>query len=173
MRIVGGKKAGRDLAGLKDAHVRPTAEHVRTAMVDLVAAHLTDASVVDLFAGTGALGLEAISRGAKRCDFVETRASSLHTLKANIGLLRYKSKTRVFKQDAVPFAARLSEGAYDIAFADPPYGSRMLDHVIKSWQATRFSKVLATEHAVDHAMPKGGTTHRFDDSAVTIYQPGE
>lgn len=73
------------------------------------------------------------------CDFLETRASSLHTLKANIGLLRYKPKTRVFKLDAVPFAARRSEGAYDIAFADPPHGSRMLDHVIKSWEATRFA----------------------------------
>ena len=170
MRIVSGKHAGRDLAELKDSHVRPTAEHVRVAMVDMVREHLTDASVLDLFAGTGALGLEAISRGARRCDFLETRASSLHTLKANIGLLRYKSKTRVFKQDAVPFAARLSEGADDIAFADPPYGSRMLDHVIKSWQSTRFSKVLMTEHSADHEMPKGGITQQFDDTAITLYR---
>lgn len=170
MRIVSGKHAGRDLAQLKDAHVRPTAEHVRVAMVDAVREHLTDASVLDLFAGTGALGLEAISRGARRCDFLETRASSLHTLKANIGLLRYKSRTRVFKQDAVPFATRLSEGAYDIAFADPPYGSRMLDHVVRSWQATRFAKVLVTEHAADHEVPAGGTTQRFEDTAVTVYR---
>ncbi|MDH5235000.1 MAG: RsmD family RNA methyltransferase [Gemmatimonadota bacterium] len=173
MRIVAGQRAGRDLAKLLDAHVRPTAEHVRAALLDLLADDLKDASLLELFAGTGALGLEAISRGARRCDFVETRASSLHTLNANIGLLRYKKRTRVFKKDAVPFAASLSEGAYDLAFADPPYGSRMLDHVIRSWQAKRFARVLAVEHAATHDMtglPAGAVTRAFDDSAVTIYR---
>lgn len=170
MRIVAGKHAGRDLAKLLDAHVRPTAEHVRAALLDLLADDLKDASVLDLFAGTGALGLEAISRGALRCDFIETRPSSLHTLKANIGLLRYKKRTRVFKKDAVPFAASLSEGAYDLAFADPPYGSRMLDHVIRSWVTTRFAKVLAVEHAATHELPVAGTTQVIDESAITIYR---
>ena len=170
MRIIRGKHAGRDLAELKDSRVRPTAEHVRGALLDLLADDLKDASLLDLFAGTGALGLEALSRGARRCDFLETRASSLHTLKANIGLLRYKERTRVFKKDAVPFAKGLSEGAYDLAFADPPYGSRMLDHVITSWTATRFAKVLAVEHAATHALPEGALRRVFDDTAVTIYR---
>lgn len=170
MRIIGGKHKGRDLAKLLDAHVRPTAEHVRGALLDLLAADLTDASVLDLFAGTGALGLEAISRGAWRCDFVETRASSLHTLKSNIGLLRLKSRTRVFKKDAVPFAAQLNAGAYDLVFADPPYGSRMLDHVITSWQDRKFSRVLAVEHEASHKLPRGGMRRDFDDIAVTIYR---
>lgn len=170
MRIVGGKHAGRDLAELKDSRVRPTAEHVRVALLDLLADDLKGASVLDLFAGTGALGLEAISRGARRCDFLETRASSLHTLKANIGLLRYTAKTRVFKKDAVPFAASLSEGAYDLAFADPPYESRMLDHVIKSWQATRFAKVLAVEHAATHELPEGAVRRVIGETALTVYR---
>lgn len=170
MRIVGGKHAGRDLAKLLDARVRPTAEDVRVAMLELIAGDLAGASCLELFAGTGALGLEAISRGARRCDFIETRVSSLHTLKSNIGLLRLKARTRVFKQDAVPFAARLDAGAYDVAFADPPYGSRMLDHVIASWQKTNFAKVLVVEHALDHALPPGAARRVVGDSAITVYR---
>ena len=170
MRIIGGKYAGRDLTSPNDFRVRPTAELVRGALLDLLAADLKDASMLDLFAGTGALGLEALSRGARRCDFVETRPASLHALKANIVKLRMKERTRVFKKDAVPFAAGLSEGAYDLAFADPPYGSRMLDHVITSWTATRFAKILAVEHAATHALPEGALRRVFEDTAVTIYR---
>lgn len=170
MRIVGGKFAGRDLTSPKDFRVRPTAEHVRGAMLDLLAGDVKDARVIDLFAGTGALGIEAISRGARTCDFVETRPSSLHALKANIGLFRLKDKTRVFKKDAVPFAATLEPGRYDIAFADPPYGSRMLDHVIASWHDRRFSRVLVVEHALTHELPKGAERRLFDETVVTVYR---
>lgn len=170
MRIVGGKFAGRDLTSPKDFRVRPTAEHIRAAMLDLLKADLKDARVIDLFAGTGALGIEAISRGARTCDFVETRPSSLHALKSNIGLFRLKDETRVFKKDAVPFAETLEASRYDIAFADPPYGSRMLDRVIASWHERRFSRVLAVEHAGTHELPKGAARRVFEETVVTIYR---
>jgi 16S rRNA (guanine966-N2)-methyltransferase len=170
MRIVGGKYAGRDLTSPNDFRVRPTAEHVRAALLDLLAPHLPGADVLDLFAGTGALGLEALSRGAARCDFVENRPASLHALKANIVALRMKDRSRVFRKDALPFAGALREGAYDLAFVDPPYGSRMLDRVIESWMASRFARVLAVEHAKTHDLPRGATRRVFDDTAVTIYR---
>jgi 16S rRNA (guanine966-N2)-methyltransferase len=170
MRIVGGKHAGRDLTSPRDFRVRPTAEHVRAAMLDLLAADLKDARVLDLFAGTGALGLEAISRGARSADFVETRPSSLHALKANIGLLRLSKVTRVFKRDALPFAAALPEGSYEIAFADPPYESRMLDRVIERWRERRFAPVLVVEHAASHELPPGAVRKRFEDTMVTLYR---
>src|SRR5438045_1552140 len=84
VRIVGGKFAGRTLTSPQDFRVRPTAELVRAGMLDMLAGDLKDARVLDLFAGTGALGLEAISRGAKSADFVEFRPDSLHALRANI-----------------------------------------------------------------------------------------
>jgi len=170
VRIVGGKFAGRDLTSPRDFRVRPTAEQVRAAMLDLLAADLPKARVLDLFAGTGALGLEAISRGALSADFVETRPSSLHALKANIALFRLRERTRVFKRDAIPFAAALTKGSYDIAFVDPPYGSRMLDRVIESWTMSGFSRILAVEHAREHALPAGGVRRIFDDTAITIYR---
>ena len=170
MRIVAGKWAGRDLTSPNDFRVRPTAEHVRAALLDMLAGDLKDACVLDLFAGTGALGLEALSRGAARADFVETRPASLHALKANVVRLRAREQTRIFKRDALPFAAMLEEGAYDLAFADPPYESRMLDRVIESWMAKRFSPVLAVEHARTHELPGRGKRRVFEDTAVTIYR---
>jgi 16S rRNA (guanine966-N2)-methyltransferase len=170
MRIIAGKHAGRDLTSPNDFRVRPTAEHVRAGMLDLLAADLPKARVLDLFAGTGALGLEALSRGAARADFVETRPSSLHALRANVAALRMREQTRIFKRDALPFAAALEEGSYDIAFVDPPYGSRMLDRVIESWQLRRFSRVLAVEHERTHELPKGAQRRAFEDTMVTIYR---
>ena len=170
MRIVGGKYAGRDLLSPADARVRPTAELVRAGMLDLLREDVKDARVLDLFAGTGALGLEAMSRGARSADFVEFRPASLHALKANIATLRMLQRTRVFKRDAVPFAAALTRDAYDVAFVDPPYGSRMLDMVIASWNASGFARVLVVEHARTHAVPVGAQRREFGDTIVTVYR---
>ena len=171
MRIVGGKMAGRHLTSPPDKRVRPTAEHVRAELLDYLAPGLKDARVLDLFAGTGALGLEAISRGAKYADFVENRPASLHALKANVAALRVHEKARIFKKDALPFAAGLEAGRYDLAFADPPYESKMLDRLIETWQRTPFAAVLVCEHALAHELPPGGSRREMDDStAVTIYR---
>jgi 16S rRNA (guanine966-N2)-methyltransferase len=116
------------------------------------------------------LGLEALSRGATSADFVETRPSSLHALRANIATLRVRERVRVFKRDALPFAAALQEGAYDVCFVDPPYGSRMLDRLLEGWQATRFARVLAVEHAHDHELPRGATRRNYEETSVTIYR---
>ena len=169
MRILSGKFAGRDLTSPHDFRVRPTAEHVRGAMLDALSAHIANARVLDLFAGTGALGLEAISRGAHSADFVETRPSSLHALRANIALLRLRDRVRVFKRDAVPFAAALLADRYDIAFADPPYESRMLDRIVDSWSTTRFSRILVVEHARTHDIAPTSNRILLDQTAVSIY----
>jgi 16S rRNA (guanine966-N2)-methyltransferase len=170
MRIVGGKFAGRDLVTPNDSRVRPTGEHVRTAIMELLAADLADARILDLFAGTGALGLEALSRGAKTADFVETRPSSLHALRANVALLRARERTRIFKKDALPFAAALVADSYDIAFVDPPYASKMLDRVIDTWRANGFSRILVAEHASSHELPKAAKLRRFDDTSVSVFR---
>ncbi len=170
MRIVGGRFAGKPLTSPNDFRVRPTAEEVRGAVLARLTLDLPGASVLDLFAGTGALGIEAISRGARRCDFVETRPASIHALKANVVALGLRPQTRLFKKDALPFAAALSRDAYDLAFVDPPYGSRMLDHVISAWVRSGFARVLVAEHARAHVLPVGAETLTVGDTAVTIYR---
>jgi 16S rRNA (guanine966-N2)-methyltransferase len=170
VRILAGKFAGRDLTSPGDFRVRPTAEKVREALMDVLAADLANARVLDLFAGTGALGLEAISRGARSADFVEFRPASLHALRANIASLRLRERTRIFKRDAIPFAAALPPDSYEISFADPPYESRLLDRIIESWRRGRFSHILAVEHAKSHQLPNGALRKTFDESAITIYR---
>jgi len=138
--------------------------------MELVGAELKGTKVLDLFAGTGALGLEAISRGAAIADFVEFRPASLHALRANIGALRLTKKCRVYKKDAVPFVEALKADAYDIAFVDPPYGSAVLDRVFDSWKQTPFAKLLVVEHAKDYPMPGGALRKHFGETTVTIYR---
>lgn len=169
MRIVGGKWAGKDLVS-PGGRVRPTAEELRVRWMELVEADLEGARVLDLYAGTGALGIEALSRGAAMADFVENSPSALHALKANVALIRAKDRTRIFKRDALRWAERLDAGSYDLAFADPPYESRQGNRLVESWQATPFAAVLVLEHAADQTLPAGGRTHRFDASALTMYR---
>jgi 16S rRNA (guanine966-N2)-methyltransferase len=170
VRIVGGKFAGRQLTSPNDFLVRPTAETVRAQMMKLLADDLEGARVLDLFAGTGALGLEAVSRGAKYVDFVEFRPSSLHALRANIAALRVSEKARVYKKDALPFADALPPERYDLAFADPPYESRMLDRLIERWLRAPWSRVLVAEHARTHQLPRASKFVMLEDTAISIYR---
>lgn len=148
--------------------MRPTAESLRVEIMDMIADDLAGARVLDLFAGTGALGLEALSRGARYCDFVENGPAALHSLKANVAALRVREKTRIYDRDAIPFVERLSAGRYDITFADPPYGSRKLDRVVRYWKHVAFTTLLVLEHAPDHEGIPRGTRRRFGDSTVTV-----
>jgi 16S rRNA (guanine966-N2)-methyltransferase len=170
MRIVSGRWAGRDLLSPADRRVRPTAEGARDAWLRTLQPRLKKARVLDLFAGSGALGLEALSRGAGSVDFVETRPASLHALRANVAALHARGRSRIFKRDALGFAAALQTGAYEIAFADPPYRSGMLDRLIEMWLQTGFAALLTVEHAADHSLPAGGRRHLFQTTAVTTYE---
>lgn len=172
MRIVGGRWAGRSLVS-PSGRVRPTAEPVRILWMELLADHLDGARIVDLFAGTGALGLEALSRGARSADFVENNPAAIHSLKANVAAFRARDRARIFDRDAIPFVERLGPDSYDIALADPPYGSRKLDRVIRHWLEHSFSPILALEHAPLHELPPGALTRRIEASAVSVLRrPG-
>lgn len=163
MRIVAGKWAGRKLVS-PGARVRPTSEAVRDRWLSLLESELPGASVLDLFAGTGALGLEALSRGAARADFVEHGPASLHALKANVAAMRARRNARIFKRDAIPFVESLTPGAYDLAFADPPYGSAKLDRIVQRWLEVPFSRILSFEH---------DRSHRIDVPGKRYDMPGE
>lgn len=139
-------------------------------MLDLVTETVPGARVLDLCAGTGALGLEALSRGAARADFVEFRPTSLHALKTNIARLRLKGRCRVFNKDALVFLEGIPPAGYDLAFADPPYGSRLLDRVIARWLARPFARVLVVEHARTHPLPAGAKKRGFGETAVSVYR---
>ncbi len=172
MRIVAGKHAGRHLTS-PAKRIRPTAETVRDRWLSRLKDDLDGARVLDLFAGSGALGLEALSRGATSADFVENGAEALHSLKANVAALREKERTRLFKRDAIVFAEALDEHSYDIAFVDAPYGSKKLDRIVRTWAACHFARILGVEHARDQVLPNGqlrGRTRLRGETGVTIFR---
>lgn len=168
MRILKGIHAGRELTS-PARKVRPTPEVARGRCLDLVADELRGARMLDLFAGSGAVGLEALSRGALSVDFVENGAAALHSLKANVAALRASKQVRIFKRDALPWVAKLSARAYRIAFIDPPYGSMKLDRVVEQWREVPFSDILIVEHDQDHDFGVGGTQYAFEGpTRITI-----
>ena len=170
MRIVAGKWAGKNLVS-PGGRVRPTAENVRDRWLTMLEPDLADASILDLFSGSGALGIEALSRGAAKADFVENGSSSLHSLKANVRKFPLKGRARIFKQDAIPYVERLPAGVYDIGFADPPYGSRKLNRIVNRWIEVPFCSILCVEHAQEHKLP--GKGKRYDlggETRVTVFR---
>ena len=160
MRILKGKHTGRDLTS-PGGKVRPTPEEVRDRCVSLVEEDLRGARVLDLFAGSGALGLEALSRGALSVDFVENGAAALHALKANVAALREKRNSRIFKKDVLPWITELPAGAYAVCFVDPPYGSQKLDRVLELWRQVPFAAVLVVEHDHEHHIEAKGKRYDF------------
>ena len=128
------------------------------------------ASIADFYAGTGALGLEALSRGAKRVDFVESNPEALHALKANVAKFHARDRTRIFKRDVLPFVEGIEPPGYDVAFADPPYQSKQAVRIAERWLAAPFSTLLVVEHASTLELPPGGRAHRFGDTTVTVFR---
>ena len=140
--------------------------------MSIVHTELPGARVLDLFAGSGALGLEALSRGAEQCDFVEIGARSLTALRANIEKLGALDDANVIRSDALKFAERLEPSAYDVAFADPPYGMSLAQRVAERWLQVPFASVLGVEHATKETMPDGGETRKYGDTGITFYRVG-
>jgi 16S rRNA (guanine966-N2)-methyltransferase len=150
--------------------VRPTADRVREAWMSILQNDLPNATVLDLFSGSGALGLEALSRGAAHATFVESASASLRSLEANIEQLGASGATTVLRMDALRFVTTLAEHAFDVAFADPPYRKGLASQVAERWREGRFSRILALEHEAGESMPEGGDTRRYGDTALTFYR---
>ncbi len=169
MRIVSGRHAGRHLTS-PGRKIRPTAETVRVAWMEWLASEIRGARIVELCAGTGAVGLEALSRGAASVDFVERDPRALHSLKANVKALREHDRTRIFKRDAVPWTESLDEGRYDLVLADPPYGSGVARLLLDRWRERRYAPLFALEHASNHDVPNGDRSKRLGDTTLTLYR---
>jgi 16S rRNA (guanine966-N2)-methyltransferase len=167
MRIVAGEWGGRRLTVPKDGRVRPTADRVREAWLSILGDAVHGARVLDLYAGSGALGLEALSRGAQTAEFVEIAPASLAALKANIDTLGAEARATVRRGDALRFAERLAPNAYDVAFADPPYSVDAAVPLLTIFRRTPFARILSVEHSADISLD-GDDTRRYGDTAVTF-----
>jgi 16S rRNA (guanine966-N2)-methyltransferase len=151
----------------KDGRVRPTADRVREAWMSILGQSLDGARVLDLFAGSGALGLEALSRGAASATFVELNPPSLRALHENITALGVQSDVTVHRGDAMRFAERLPEGAFDLVLADPPYTVDYAQRLVALFRRHPFGRILSVEHRSDLEIG-GDDTRLYGDTALTF-----
>ncbi len=151
----------------KDTRVRPTADRVREAWMSILGDALPGARVLDLFAGSGALGFEALSRGASSVTFVELSPASLAALKQNIAALGVEHSTTVYRGDAMRFVERLPERAFDVVLADPPYTMDHASRLVTLFRQRPFGHILSVEHPADLEL-SGDDTRRYGDSAITF-----
>jgi len=170
VRIVAGRWRGRAIEAPVGRQVRPTADRVREAWMSIVGPLLPDARVLDLCAGSGALGIEAVSRGAASADLVEIAPPSLRAIQHNVELLGAGDAVRVHRQDALRFIEGLEAGAYDVAFADPPYDLGMAGAIAERWLAVPFASVLGIEHRRDESLPGDGDRRRYGQTAITFFR---
>ena len=171
LRIIAGEFKGRRLKAPAGRTVRPTGDRVKEAWFSILQQSIPEARVLDLFAGSGALGFEALSRGAVSVDFVETHRASLTALKANTEALKVEDRVTIHRSDALRFAERLQPAQYDVAFADPPYASDEAERLVTLFRGTPFARVFSVEHSADRVLP-GDDTRRYGDTAITlVYAP--
>ena len=137
MRIVGGRMRGRQLVAPEDDATRPTSDRVREAIFNILAHGIPEfslerARVLDLFAGTGALGLEALSRGAAYCLFVEEAAAARAAVRRNVEALGLTGVTKIYRRDATQLGPASGRDRFDLAFLDPPYGQGLAERALSS-----------------------------------------
>lgn len=187
MRIIGGRARGLHLApvgeGDPQAHLRPTSDRVREAIFNLLVngGHgdpLTGARVLDLFAGTGALGLEALSRGAARVAFVDDGTTARALLRRNIELMRAMGETDVWRRDATRMGPNRGP-LYSLVFLDPPYGKGLGERALTScaeggWLAP--GALIVWEEGTVPLPPAGFAAvdqRRYGDTVVTLLRAPE
>ncbi|MCO6386177.1 16S rRNA (guanine(966)-N(2))-methyltransferase RsmD [Aliihoeflea sp. 40Bstr573] len=161
MRIVGGAFRGRPLATPKTDAIRPTTDRAREAVFNVIAhrygEHLDGARVLDLFAGTGALGLEALSRGASYGVFIEESAEGRGLIRTNVEAFGLSGRTKIFRRDATGLGDAGTLQPFDLVFADPPYGKGLGERALAS--------------ARDGGWLKPGALCLVEEAAATPFQP--
>lgn len=170
MRIIAGKWKGRRIRPPDDDRVRPTADRVREAWMSIVSPWIPEARVLDLCAGSGALGLEALSRGAAEAHLVEMSAASLRCIRENADALGAGAAAVIHRGDALRFVKGLDAHAFDVAFADPPYGQGMATAIAEAWLAVPFADILGVEHRRDEHLPGDGERRVYGDTVITIFR---
>jgi 16S rRNA (guanine966-N2)-methyltransferase len=180
MRVVGGKLRSRPIAGPKSAAIRPTSDRLREALFNILAHSYDDpvsgARVLDLFAGTGALGIEAISRGAAYALFVDEGVEARALLRDNVESLGLGGVTRIFRRDATRLGPAHPLDAFSLVVLDPPYGKGLADKALISardggWLTPQALAVVEEAGDASFKAPEGFTElerRKYDDTAFVF-----
>ena len=172
MRIIAGRWKGHGLKTLKGRDVRPTTDRVREAWMSALGPVVVGATVVDLFAGSGALGLEALSRGAESVVLVDCARGALRVIRDNVEKLGADDACTVVDDDVFRFLSRVRE-PFDLALADPPYGKGEARRLVELYARAPFAKELWLEHPFRESLPlpADATTRRYGDTALSTLTP--
>jgi 16S rRNA (guanine966-N2)-methyltransferase len=178
LRVIGGELGGRVLRGPPRSGVRPTTDRVREALFEILGEAVEDARVLDLYSGTGAMGIEALSRGASHCDFVESDSKASEVVRDNLLRTALVDRAKVWPLTVARAMGRL-QGPYDLVVADPPYEydraqSELAEVVTRGLLAEEGT--LVVEHSQRRSWPEelGGRkqlmSRRYGDTRVTMYR---
>jgi 16S rRNA (guanine966-N2)-methyltransferase len=169
MRIIAGRWKGHRLKPIRGRSVRPTTDRVREAWMSSLGGTLDGLDVLDLFAGSGALGLEALSRGARHVVFVECARGALRVLEGNVEVLDAGSSVTVVAGDVFRYVRGLHPFQFDVALADPPYGEGHALRLAGMFRTSPFARELWVEHPWRESIPAGPSdrTRRYGDIALT------
>lgn len=171
MRIIGGTWRGRQIAVPTTGDVRPTGDRVREAWFSIVQFEVPNARVLDLCAGSGALGIEALSRGAAHVTFVDTSAPVLTAIQRNLeSLAAPAERYALVRGDAVPYAQSLPANAFTLGFADPPYVSPVGAALCDAWRVTPFATLFCIEHLASMDLGDGGDRRRYGQTAISFFR---
>lgn len=160
MRITGGRERGRHLASFKGLDIRPTSDLVREAIFDLIGQDFTGAKVLDLFAGTGVLGIEALSRGASRALFIDHSAKAVRLIRKNLSLCGMSPSGVTLKWDltkGLPWKNPLLTQGIDLVFIDPPYRKGLIPSLLAGLSEKKIisaSSVLVAESSKSEMLPR-------------------
>jgi len=183
MRIIAGTLKGQQLVTPRGHRTRPTADQVRIALLDTLMPHLPGARFLDLFAGAGGVGLEALSRGAGRAVFVESDAAAFEALRRNIAALRLQAQTRIVRGDAVRALGMLAaqEERFDLVFLDPPYGAGLVEKTLArlgEGPLTAPAAIVVAQHFTKQPPPDAVgilgafRARRFGETTLTFFRAG-
>ena len=183
MRIIAGALKGQQLATPRGHRTRPTADQVRIALMDTLMPSLPGARFLDLFAGAGGVGLEALSRGAARAVLVERDPDAAKALRRNVAALRVDRQTLVLPMDTGRALNRLAAAGerFDLVFLDPPYGAGLVEDTLLrlgTGACITLDAVVVAQHFTKHAPPErigalaAYRTRRFGETTLTFFRAG-
>ena len=176
MRIISGSKRGKKLTALEGMQVRPTTDRVKEALFDILQFSVEDSRFLDLFAGSGQVGLEALSRGAAETVFVDVLKDSIRVVEKNLSSTGFLDRARVVQADFAAFLRRERE-PFDIAFLDPPYETGLLQEALPlTAEHMTPGGVIFCEHPVREVLPeeagefRKSKEYRYGKIALTAYR---
>ena len=179
MRVITGTCRGRRLLEPAGRDVRPTTDQVKEAMFNIIQFDVEGRKVLDLFAGTGQLGIEALSRGAAECVFVDRRADAVKLIRENVALCKLEDRAKIRQGEALPYLR--SGEKFDIVFLDPPYASGLLAQAltdIEAFDICRAHGIIIAESAADTVLPAMPSPYalyreyRYGKIKLTVYHRG-